>query len=169
MIDYQARNANFLSWLFELKNTTHTPLKQLQMYKQFDPELLPLRFPAIAQHFYGLPERTKTRYCTIALLYARYPDNGSESLAVNLGKLKNEYHGLEKQLHQVLAIDEAGLYPYLHSFVQVCRQRTLAIHWAELLHDLGLWDYAPSIRSQWATRFYTPNQQSDQQSEKEKQ
>lgn len=157
---------DFIQYLQNLKSRDRGALATLRHSLAFDPGTYPKAFPYV-ERFAGSAthERDARRVAlyTIAGLYARHPEQASQSFATALGELmrRRETTSVEQRFVALLGADPENIADYLRQAISLLAAENIGCDYARLLDDLSRWmnpnvnqSERDRLRQRWARDFY---------------
>lgn len=153
----------FIAHLNALKERDRGALAALRHSLAFEPGSYPKAFPYV-ERFAGaaVHERAARRLALYAVagLFARHPQQGSQSFATTLGELmaRRQSPSIEGRFVALLGADAENIVDYLRQAVSLLAADDIGCDYARLLDDLSQWlnpHADPSrLRQRWARDFY---------------
>lgn len=153
----------FIAHLVALKERDRGALAALRHSLAFEPGSYPKAFPYV-ERFAGNAshERDARRLALYAVagLFARHPQQASQSLASALGELQRRRGSasIEGRFVALLGADAENVFDYLRQVVSLLAADGIGCDYAQLLKDLSQW-MNPAIdparlRQRWARDYY---------------
>lgn len=153
----------FIAHLIALKERDRGALAALRHSLAFSPGCYPKAFPYV-ERFAGaaVHERDARRLALYAVagLFARHPQQGSQSFAAALGEVmaRRQSSSIEGRFIALLGADAGNIVDYLRQAVSLLAADGIGCDYARLLDDLSQWlnpTIDPSrLRQRWARDFY---------------
>lgn len=153
----------FIAHLCALRERDRGALAALRHSLAFEPGCYPKAFPHV-ERFAGaaVHERDARRLALYAVagLFARHPQQGSQSFAAALGELmaRRQSPSIEGRFIALLGADAENIVDYLRQAISLLAADAIACDYARLLDDLSRWlnpAIDPSLlRQRWARDFY---------------
>ncbi len=153
----------FIAHLNALKERDRGALAALRHSLAFEPGCYPRAFPYV-ERFAGaaVHERDARRLALYAVagLFARHPQQGTQSFAAALGELmaRRQSPSIEGRFIALLGADAENIVDYLRQAVSLLAADGIGCDYARLLDDLSQWlnpHADPSrLRQRWARDFY---------------
>lgn len=157
---------DFIYYLQSLKSRDRGALATLRHSLAFEPGAYPKAFPYV-ERFVGnaAHERDARRLAlyTVAGLYARHPEQASQSFATALGELmhRRKSASVEQRFITLLGADPENIANYLRQAVSLLASENISCDYARLLDDLSRWMNPAAdqterdrLRQRWARDFY---------------
>lgn len=153
----------FIVHLLALKERDRGALAALRHSLAFEPGAYPKAFPYV-ERFAGnaAHERDARRLALYAVagLFARHPQQASQSLASALGELQHRRGStsIEGRFIALLGADSENIVDYLRQAISLLAADGIGCDYAQLLKDLSQWMNPatdPSrLRQRWARDYY---------------
>lgn len=159
----------FIAHLNMLKERDRGALATLRHSLAFEPGRYPKAFPYV-ERFAGAAvhecDARRLALYAVAGLFARHPQQGSQSFATALGELmaRRQSPSVEGRFIALLGADAENIVDYLRQAISLLAADAIGCDYARLLDDLSRWlnpAADPSfLRQRWARDFYRATQAS---------
>lgn len=156
----------FVEYLQALKSQNTGATAVLRHSLTFAPGADPKSFPYVERfvgHDWHERDARRLALYAVAGLFARHPEQRSQSFAASLGELmrRRDSQSIEKRFIALLGADAENLVDYLRQTISLLAADSIGCDYVALLDDLSVWlnpfadpDRRDHLRQKWARDFY---------------